>query len=106
MSITVPGIEWPVLEMETAGVARVAAEQGVPLSAMRSISDSVAEPLPFSIEGSLDQDGRLRLGRIAIAAIRDPRLIPRFARLQRNMAGAMANLVAALRAALEAQLPG
>jgi len=57
------GIERPAREIETAGVPGVAAERGIPLREMRSIADTVAEPLPFTIEESLDQERRLRAGR-------------------------------------------
>ena len=40
------GIERPAREIETAGVPGVAAERGTPLRAMRSIGDTVEEPLP------------------------------------------------------------
>jgi hypothetical protein len=97
-------IACPVLEMETAGVLRAASEHGIPLLSIRSISDSPDEPLPFSIGDSLDRDGRLRPGRVAAMVLRNPRLIPRLARLRQNMDRAMGNLVAAVLAALEAQV--
>lgn len=99
-------IACPVLEMETAAVLRAAAEHGIPLLSIRSISDSLDEPLPFSIDDSLDKDGRLRPGRVAAMVLRNPRLLPRLARLQRNMDRAMGNLVAAVIAAVEAQVSG
>jgi nucleoside phosphorylase len=91
-----------VVEMETAGIMRAAAERGVPLFAIRTISDSPEEPLPFSIADAVDKDGRVRPGRVILRALRHPRLIPRLARLQRNMDRAMGNLAAAVVAAVEA----
>jgi adenosylhomocysteine nucleosidase len=90
--------------METAGIAEAAAEHAVPLLALRSISDTVDEPLPFAIAVSLDELDRLRIGRIIAGIIRHPSLIPRFVRLQRNMACATRNLAVALFAAVEAQI--
>jgi nucleoside phosphorylase len=47
-------IDAPVLEMETAGIADVCAEAGIPLLSLRAISDSVREPLPFNLADYLD----------------------------------------------------
>jgi nucleoside phosphorylase len=99
-------IACPVLEMETAGVLRAASEHGVPFFSIRSISDSPDEPLPFSIAETLDKDGRLRPGRVVAMVLRDPRLLSRLIRLARNMDLAMRNLVAAVLAAVEAQVAG
>jgi adenosylhomocysteine nucleosidase len=93
-----------VVEMETAGVQRAAAERGVPLLSIRSISDSPDEPLPFSIAESMDRDGRLRPGRILAMALHDPRLILRLVRLGKNMNRAMGNLAAVVIAAVEGQI--
>jgi adenosylhomocysteine nucleosidase len=98
------GLECPVLDMETAAVAEVAAEHAVPLLALRSISDTADDPLPFTIADALDERDRLRVGRIIAGIMRHPGRIPRLARLQRNMACATRNLTAAVCAAVEAEI--
>ena len=50
----------PVVEMETAAVARVAHELKVPVAALRAISDGADENLDFSIEDFTDQAMRIR----------------------------------------------
>jgi len=62
-------LDCPVLEMETAGIAEAAAEHAVPLLALRSISDTADEPLPFAIAESLDELDRLRIGRSQFTAV-------------------------------------
>ena len=38
----------PILEMETAGIAQVAAEKGIPLLSLRAISDGPHAPIPLT----------------------------------------------------------
>ena len=98
------GLECPVLDMETAAVAEVAAGHAVPFLSFRAISDTPDDPLPFTIADSLDEANRLRVGRIIAGIIRHPGRIPRLARLRRNMACATRNLTAAVCAAVEAEI--
>ncbi len=83
-----PALPHPVLEMETHGIAVVARDAGVPLIALRTLSDSVEEPIPFNLADFTDSRYNLQLGRILAHAIRHPGVIPRLARLQRNTARA------------------
>jgi nucleoside phosphorylase len=94
-------MENPVLEMESAGIADACAEAGVPLYAFRAISDSIEEPLPFSLSDYLDDRQQLMAGRLAAAVIRRPRLLPALLRLGRNARRAADNAAAVALAAVQ-----
>ncbi len=90
----------PVLEMETAGVAAVAAETGIPLLGLRGISDNPQAPIPIPIEKMYGADDRLRIGRILWEMLRRPALVAQFARLAHNSSLAEENVAEALAAIL------
>ena len=94
----------PVLEMETMGIARVAAEQAIPLLALRAISDTIEEPIPFGPEEFFDADFNLRPGKIARLVLRRPHSLLQFLRLARNTNRAAENAAIALIAALSQSL--
>ena len=96
----------PVLDMETAAVAEVAARAGIPLIALRSISDTPSEPLPFDLEALTGEDYRPRLGRIAAMILRDPGILARSFRLKANAERASANMAGLLNAAFGAIAAG
>lgn len=97
-------MENPLLEMETAAIAQAAAEYGVPLMGLRGVSDNPKEPLPIDPGAVLDEDGRLRVGRLIGILTRHPEIVLRLGRLRRNTALAAENAAAAVVAALS--LPG
>ena len=74
----------PILEMETAGIARVAAENGIPLLSIRSISDGPRSPIPFDLEAVLDEQDNLRLGKLLMMVIRRPWMILQTRRMTQN----------------------
>ena len=74
----------PVAEMETYGIAEVATEHGIPLLALRSISDNPEEPIPLSIEELYDAEYHLRTGWLIRTILRRPTLLPALLRLARN----------------------
>jgi nucleoside phosphorylase len=90
----------PVLEMETAGIAQLAAEQGIPLLALRAVSDRVGETFSFGIHELTDEGLTPRIGKIVKAVLRRPRIFPQLFRLARNVEKATENLALALVAAL------
>ena len=90
----------PVFEMETVGIARIAAERGVPLLSLRAISDGPQEPIPFDLEGMMDEDANLRMGKLFKAIIAYPRIIPQLLRMGWNTTKAAENAAIALIAAL------
>jgi nucleoside phosphorylase len=69
------GIPHPVLEMETAGIAGVAAEAGIPLVSIRSISDNPQSPIPIDLEAAMDENDNLQIGRLVTMALRNPVII-------------------------------
>ena len=109
-AITTPGsqmilsgaatIEHPVLEMETAGIAQVMEEQGIPFLSIRAISDCPREPIPFDLNGTTDEDGNLRLGRLIRMVVHQPKILFQSRRLLRNVRSAADNAAIALVAML------
>jgi adenosylhomocysteine nucleosidase len=91
----------PVVEMETVAVARKAARAGIPLVAIRAISDGAEEELDFSIEEFTGRDGNISTGKAILTLIRRPRILPQLIRLARNSRIAGGNLAIALVALLE-----
>jgi len=94
-----------VLEMETAGIARVAAEWGIPLLALRAVSDTIAVPLPFDIADFFDEEVNPRKGKIISTIIRHPSIIISSLRLRRNVNIATENLATVLVATMSQPLP-
>lgn len=91
---------WPVLEMETIGIARVCAEYGVPLLSVRGVSDGPTEPTPIPIEELVDSRFNLRIAHIVRAILRRPTLIPRFLQFDGNCVKAARNAAIVVRAIL------
>ncbi|MCS7283689.1 MAG: hypothetical protein NZ769_10185, partial [Anaerolineae bacterium] len=81
----VEGMPHPILEMETAGIAQVAAERGIPLVSVRSISDGPQAPLPFDLEAVLDEDANPRIGEILRTVLRRPQTLLQFRRMMQNV---------------------
>lgn len=93
-------IEHPVLEMETVGIAQVAAAKGIPLLSVRAISDCPNEPIPFNLDAIIDEEGNPRLGKMIRMVIRQPRILFQSRRLVRNVKRAADNAATALITAL------
>jgi adenosylhomocysteine nucleosidase len=74
-----------LVEMETAGAIVVASELGVRWSAVRAVSDTAAESLPFDFNLYRDEEGDLPNWPIALAALSQPRKIPALIQLARNV---------------------
>jgi adenosylhomocysteine nucleosidase len=72
------------VEMETAAVARVAVELGIPWAAVRALSDTADETLPVDFNALRDTDGDLPTSRVALYALTHPGCIPGLMRLGRN----------------------
>ncbi len=95
----------PVLEMETAGIAQVAAEMGVPLVSMRAISDGPQSPIPFDLEAILDESYNLRVGKLVMLVLRRPQILFTFRQMQRNSRKAADHVASVLVAALSQSSP-
>lgn len=90
----------PILEMETAGIASVAAEKGIPFLSLRAISDGPCAPILFDLGEMMDADANLQVGRILKTIVRHPRIVFQTRRLIRNTRIAADNAAIALMAAL------
>ncbi len=77
-------LQHPVLEMETAGIAQVAAEKGIPVLSIRAISDGPRAPIPFDLGMMVDENDNLKIGRILMHLARHPGIIPKLSDLMRN----------------------
>lgn len=71
----------PVLEMESAVVARVAAGAGVPFIGLRAVSDDASEELGFSLEEITGDDRKVSIWRVIGLLAARPALLPQFVRL-------------------------
>jgi adenosylhomocysteine nucleosidase len=95
----------PVLEMETAGIAQVAAERGIPLIALRAVSDNPQAPIPLDLEMVYDDEYNLQIGQIIKTVLRHPGMLFRSTQVGRNIRTAADNAAIALVAALSQPLP-
>jgi len=91
-----PVVVNPVVEMESAAVARVAATHGIPFLAMRAISDPWDEELDFTIDEFCDDTMRIRPAKVLATILRRPRIIPQLIRLARNSRIAATGLASAM----------
>ncbi len=94
------GTTHPVLEMETAGIEKITSEKGIPLAAIRAISDGPCAPIPFDLTEIMDQDANLRADKILTAIAHNPRIMLQFSRSMRNSKLAADNAAAAVLAVL------
>ena len=99
------GLENPVLEMETAAVAAAAAQAGVPLLVLRGISDNPQEPLPLDPGAVLDEENRLKIGKLIGILLRRPYLLPQLGRFRHNTTLAAENTARAVLAVIGAMQP-
>lgn len=86
----------PVLDMETSAVAETAARSGIPLIAVRAISDPAEEELLFSLEEITDRQLNIRIGKVLVAMAKNPRIVPQLIRLAKNAKLAGTNLALVL----------
>jgi adenosylhomocysteine nucleosidase len=86
----------PVLDMETSAVAETAARHGIPLVAIRAISDAAEEELLFSLDEITDREQKIRIGKIMICIAKNPRILPQMIRLAKNTRLAGSNLTIVL----------
>ncbi|MGH8567082.1 MAG: purine phosphorylase [Gammaproteobacteria bacterium] len=76
------------VDMESAGVARAAAEHGLPWLAIRAIVDAQGVSIPPLALYALDDCGRPRLAKLLTAIARAPSAIPTLLRLARDFRAA------------------
>jgi adenosylhomocysteine nucleosidase len=95
----------PILEMETSGIAQVAAERGIPLVSIRSVSDGPQAPIPFDLEAVMDEKYNLRIGKLLMMVLRSPQIILRLRRTMLNSGKAADHAAKALVALLSQPSP-
>lgn len=78
------GTEHPMLDMETAAIASIANRHGIPLVALRGVSDDADEELSFSLDEFTDQNMTIRPLKVMGTIARKPWIIPQLLRLARN----------------------
>lgn len=83
------------VDLETATFGRVAHEHGVPYTVLRAVSDTAGETLPVDFNRMLDEQGRVRQGRVAWWAVCHPWAIPRLANLGRRVNACASQLAVA-----------
>lgn len=87
----------PVVEMESGAIAIVAAENSIPLLAIRAVSDPADEELGFSLDEFCDPSlRRIRPHKVLLTILRKPRIVPQLIRLSRSSRTAAEGLTAAL----------
>lgn len=96
------GITNPVLEMETAAVLRAAERAGIPVLALRGVSDPANEALGFRIEELCDPQLNISAARVLGCLARKPYLIPQLVRLAGNSKKAGRSLALGVGLALQA----
>jgi adenosylhomocysteine nucleosidase len=87
-----PDAPYPVVEMESAAIALLAGEIGIPFVGLRTVSDPVDEELGFALDEFCDDRMRIRIPRVLLTVARKPRIIPQLIRLAGNSRVAAASL--------------
>lgn len=94
-------LPFPVCDMETFAVAKVAVDSGLPFLAVRSLSDRAEEEIPSELFDTVDDSGNYRLSRALMVLFRNPSLIPYSIRLGMNSRTASRSLWIAVRSLIE-----
>jgi len=96
------GVQHPMLEMETAALLQVAADAGIPVVALRGVSDAAGEELSFSLEEFCDDELRISVPRVLKTIAAKPWIIPQLIRLSGNTKRAGKSLALGVELALRA----
>jgi adenosylhomocysteine nucleosidase len=88
------GRRWGALavDMESAAVARIAAEAGLGLFALRAICDPVERQVPLALYNMIDEVGGLRINVLLVELLRRPQLIIDLLAMQRDFSRALKTL--------------
>lgn len=90
------GVRNPLVEMESAAVARVAAGLSIPFLGIRVVSDPWDEELDFTMDEFCDDTMRIRPAKVLATIMKRPRIVPQLARLARNSRVAARSLAKAM----------
>ena len=81
------------VDMESAAVAKVAADSGIAFAVIRTISDAATDALPQGLTVAVDiQTGALRAAGVAKLLLTRPHLVPRLVRAGRDFGRALSTL--------------
>lgn len=80
------------VDMESAAIAEVATQQGLPFLAVRVIVDSAADVLPRAVTVAADAAGHLQMGRLIGALVLAPRELGSLMRLAKRYRAASRSL--------------
>ncbi len=86
------GLEFPVCDMETFGIAGLSRERNIPFLSFRAVSDTLDVEVPPELVGVVDENGEPRLGRLFSAVTTNPALVTDVLRLRRDSETAARNL--------------
>ncbi len=78
------GISLPVCDMETFVLARVAARQGIPFFAARSVSDTSEHEIPAELLDIFDESGKILFFRLSGRVLQKPGLLLDMIHLRKN----------------------
>lgn len=81
-----------IVDMESAAIAKIAAEQEIPFIAIRSIADSVQMDLPDAVAVSLDASGVVQLPKLLKHLLTHPNEVPSLIRLGQSFSAAKKTL--------------
>ncbi len=93
------------VDMESAAVARAAAEGKLPLVVLRAVCDSADQSVPEDFLVSLDDDGTVRTSVLLRRLAGRPSLVGDLVRMERGFSAAVTSLRCAWRALIRAGLP-
>ena len=97
-----PGdLSFPVCDMETYFLARLAKEMGLPVLCLRAITDRADEEIPVEFLGVTDKSGKYSLSLAIRLIIGKPKIIRHIFRIGMNARIASINLLHAVRALIE-----
>lgn len=85
------------VDMESHAVGRVAQRSGLPFLVVRAVADPAERALPALIEGSIDVEGRPRIGLVMGRLALAPWELGALLRLRRDASAALATLEQAIR---------
>ncbi len=95
------GLVHPVLDLETSALADYARDRGLPLLAVRAVTDAAGEEIPVFIRQAAGAGKTPGAAAVLAWAARDPRRLAELASLWRRSRLAAANLALALEVMLE-----
>jgi adenosylhomocysteine nucleosidase len=85
------------VDMESAAIVEWAETRGLRVVVIRGVSDTAERGVPAALAGTVDDDGRARVGRVIRAVVSEPRTVARALALRRGTAAALSRVAGALR---------